>query len=121
MNARWLSQTKPEIADKMASLPWAEDGLSETEENIVEQLLYLYVKNSTPTAVSLMDMPFLQSVNPGDLQAVTSLKDDQPGKDRQCLPADHEPPDVRSRNRNHRRLDPGSGNPEKRPEATTGA
>ena len=73
-NARWLSQTKPEIAEKMASLPWAADGLSETEEEIVEQLLFLYVANSTPTAVSLMDMPFLQSVNPGDLQAVTSLR-----------------------------------------------
>ena len=72
-NARWLSHSKPEIADKMASLPWAADGLSETEEKIVEQLLFLYVANSTPTAVSLMDMPFLQSVNPGDLQAVTSL------------------------------------------------
>ena len=58
----------------MASLPWAADGLSETEEKIIEQLLFLYVKNSTPTAVSLMDMPFLQSVNPGDLQAVTSLR-----------------------------------------------
>ena len=75
LNAKWLSQTKPEIADKMASLPWASDGLSETEEKIVEQLLFLYVANSTPTAVSLMDMPFLQSVNPGDLQAVTSLKE----------------------------------------------
>ena len=73
-NAKWLSQTKPEIADKMASLPWASDGLSETEEKIVEQLLFLYVVNSTLTAVSLMDMPFLQSVNPGDLQAVTSLR-----------------------------------------------
>ena len=72
-NARWLSHSKPEIADKMASLPWAADGLSETEEKIIEELLYLYVKNTTPTAVSLMDMPFLQSVNPGDLQAVTSL------------------------------------------------
>ena len=58
----------------MASLPWAADGLSETEEKIVEQLLFLYVANSTPTAVSMMDMPFLQSVNPGDLQAVTSLR-----------------------------------------------
>ena len=58
----------------MASLPWASDGLSETEEKIIEELLYLYVKNSTPTAVSLMDMPFLQSVNPEDLQAVTSLR-----------------------------------------------
>ena len=73
-NAKWLSQSKPEIAEKMASLPWASDGLSETEEKIIEQLLYLYVKNSTPTAVSLMNMPFLQSVNPGDLQAVTSLR-----------------------------------------------
>ena len=73
-NARWLSHSRPEIADKMASLPWAADGLSETEEKIVEQLLFLYVANSTPTAVSLMDMPFLQSVEPGDLQAVTSLR-----------------------------------------------
>ena len=73
-NAKWLSHSKPEIADKMASLPWAADGLSETEENIIGQLLFLYVKNTTPTAVSLMDMPFLQSVNPGDLQAVTSLR-----------------------------------------------
>ena len=73
-NARWLSQNRPEIAENMASLPWATDGLSETEEKIIEQLLFLYVKNNTHAAVSLMDMPFLQSVNPGDLQAVTSLR-----------------------------------------------
>ena len=75
LNAKWLSQTKPEIADRMASLPWAADGLSETEEKIIEQLLYLYVMSTDPITASLLDMPFLQSVEPGDLQAVTSLKE----------------------------------------------
>ena len=59
----------------MASLPWAADGLSEAEEKIIKELLYLYVMSTNPITASLLDMPFLQSVNPGDLQAVTSLKE----------------------------------------------
>ena len=73
-NAKWLRNTSPETAQKLASLPWAADGLSEKEEAIIEQLLHLYVNNNTQTAISLIDMPFLQSIEAGDLQAVDSLE-----------------------------------------------
>ena len=73
-NARWLSQSHPQVADKLASLPWTADGLSPAEESLIEQLLYLYVENTTAPATSLLHMPFLQSVTPGDLEAVSSLK-----------------------------------------------
>ena len=74
-NARWLAQTHPQIADRLASLPWTADGLSGLENSLIEQLLYLYVENTTPAAISLLEMPFLESVTPGDLEAVRSLKD----------------------------------------------
>ena len=54
-------------------MPWTTDGLSHAEESLIEQLLFLYVENTTPAALSLLDMPFLQTADPGDLQAVTAL------------------------------------------------
>ena len=74
-NGRWLAQSYPGIATKLAALPWVADELSQPEKELVEQLLYLYVENTTAAAISLLDMPFLQAVTPGDLQAVTSLKE----------------------------------------------
>ena len=74
-NDRWLAQSRPQIAAKLSNLPWVSDGLSPHEAEIIEQLTYLYVATNTPEAASIPDMPFLQSIEPGDLQAVRSLKE----------------------------------------------
>ena len=74
-NDRWLAQSRPQIAAKLSNLPWVSDGLSPLETEIKDQLTFLYVANNTPEAASILDMPFLQSIEPGDLQAVISLKE----------------------------------------------
>ena len=73
-NDQWLAQTRPQLAAKLSNLPWVRDGLSPHEAEIIEQLTYLYVATNTPEAASIPDMPFLQSIEPGDLHAVRSLK-----------------------------------------------
>ena len=74
-NDRWLAQSRPQIAAKLSNLPWVSDGLSPLETEIKDQLTFLYVVNNTTEAASILDMPFLQSIEPGDLQAVISLKE----------------------------------------------
>ena len=72
-NGRWLRQRHPSIARKIEALPWMNDGMNPEEKKIVHELLFLYVENRSEQAISLLEMPFLQSIEPGDLQAVSSL------------------------------------------------
>ena len=84
--AKWLQQTHPDAARKLAKLPWIADGADPGEEKILELLILIISRGIQtnvldPTGKSLrpedallmMDMPFLQSIEPGDLPAVRTM------------------------------------------------
>ena len=84
-NAKWLQQTHPDTADSLAKLPWVADGVDPTEEPMLEDILYLLYTGFQPgspdlagnplkSVDTLLHMPFLQSVEPGDAQAIRSLR-----------------------------------------------
>ena len=84
--AKWLQQNYPDTARKMANMPWIADGADPGEEKILE-LLILILSRGLQTnvfdaagkslrqedALLMLDMPFLQSIEPGDLPAVRAL------------------------------------------------
>ena len=84
--ARWLQQNYPDTARKMAEMPWIADGADPGEEKILEHLILILSRGLQtnvfdPTGKSLrqedallmLDMPFLQSIEPGDLPAIRAL------------------------------------------------
>ena len=84
--AKWLQQNYPDTARKMAKMPWIADGADPGEEKIVDLLILILSRGLQtnvfdPTGKSLreedallmLDMPFLQSIEPGDLPAVRAL------------------------------------------------
>ena len=84
--ARWLQQNYPDTARKMAEMPWIADGANPGEEKILEHLILILSRGLQtnvfdPTGKSLrqedallmLDMPFLQSIEPGDLPAIRAL------------------------------------------------
>ena len=84
--ARWLQQNYPDTARKMAEMPWIADGADPGEEKILEHLILILSRGIQtnvfdPTGKSLrqedallmLDMPFLQSIEPGDLPAIRAL------------------------------------------------
>ena len=87
-NAKWLEHKYPETARRLAQLPWVKDGLNTAEEEeIIEDLLQILISQSRPGTLllnpeehptkpleSILDMPFIQSISPGDAQAIRSLK-----------------------------------------------
>ena len=84
--AKWLQQNYPDTARKMAEMPWIADGADPGEEKIIDLLILILSRGLQtnvfdPTGKSLrqedallmLDMPFLQSIEPGDLPAVRAL------------------------------------------------
>ena len=72
-NAKWLQQDNPELARRIQSIRWVKDGLDETEGEIIRYLLYLCVSNRQNGVQKLIQMPFLDSPDPGDANAVEAL------------------------------------------------
>ena len=70
LETRWVF---PEIINKH----WVEDGLTESETSLIRGLSRMgsksYARNAESEAVSLLDMPFLASVNEADAAAVETL------------------------------------------------
>ena len=85
-NAKWLQGYHPETADRVAQLPWVRDGLNaQEEEKILDDLLQILTTQSrsgvimlsgrvNKTVDSILDMPFIQSISPGDALAIRSLR-----------------------------------------------
>ena len=87
-NAKWLEHKYPETARRLAQLSWVKDGLNTAEEEeIMDDLLQILISqsragtlllnpeaNPTKPVDSILDMPFIQSISPGDAQAIKSLK-----------------------------------------------
>ena len=84
--AKWLQQNYPDTARKMAKMPWIADGADPGEEKILELLILILSRGLQPNvfdptgkslrqedALLMLDMPFLQSIEPGDLPAVRAL------------------------------------------------
>ena len=42
-NTRWIARNYPEVAQRIQSLPWVQDGLTDFEATVIDQLLYLGV------------------------------------------------------------------------------
>ena len=85
-NAKWLQSNQPDAAGKLARLPWITDGVDPTEEKILEDLLEILIIGFRPGSLNvtgrpakpvdtLLDMPFLQSIDTGDDLAIQSLRD----------------------------------------------
>ena len=72
-NAKWLQQNNPKLAEEIADIPWITDGLTADEYQITEQLLHITAINEFDAARSLARMPFMQSPEPNDLNALKSL------------------------------------------------
>ena len=73
-NARWIQQAHPQLANQIASLAWVSDGVNTKEEKVLDQLLlYIFVSNVGPSESSLVAMPFLQSIEGGEQEALESL------------------------------------------------
>ena len=87
-NAKWLEHKYPETARRLAQLPWVKDGLNKAEEEgMMDDLLQILISQSRAGTLllnpeanpkkpvdSILDMPFIQSISPGDAQAIKSLK-----------------------------------------------
>ena len=84
--AKWLQHTHPDAAGKLARLPWVADGVDPKEEKILEHLILIISRGLQPSvldptgknlrpedALLMLEMPFLQSIELGDLLAVRTL------------------------------------------------
>ena len=107
-NSRWLELNRPELAAAIVSLPWVSDGIDNSEQESVQELVHLAafyesalraliskpwvldgvdkhevgITQSTywaaensgeAVALEILAMPFLESVEPSDVDAVDTL------------------------------------------------
>ena len=62
----------PRHGGKLAALPWVQDGLTAEEDQVLRELLTLLVVGGTDMG-AVLQMPFLRSIDRGDVQAVRYL------------------------------------------------
>ncbi len=68
----WLRDASPAVYEQIGQLSWASDGLSQLELDAADELAFLSI-GSEATAIAIIDMPFLESVDPNDLLAIRAL------------------------------------------------
>lgn len=71
-NTRWLSRAYPALARQILAFSWAQDGLSPSEKEIIDNLLYLGVYDIEQLK-RVVEMPFLLSLDAHDFLAVSSM------------------------------------------------
>ena len=71
-NTRWVSQMHPALRDTILGLAWVGDGLTESEKETVDELLYVAVRD-VGIAKDLVDMPFMQTHETADKQALDGI------------------------------------------------
>ena len=71
--ARWLRQADPELHRALSRLPWIEDGLNPAEAKAVAVLNAVHLEADRSIARSIARMPFFTRLEPGGLEALTSL------------------------------------------------
>ena len=71
-NGTWLESRYPRLADRLRAISWVQDGVTETEADAVQQLLYLAYYDSSSTA-QVLQMPFLQTFQTADRHAIAGI------------------------------------------------
>lgn len=72
-NTKWLSRTYPALAHRILAFSWAQDGLSPSEKEIIDSLLYLGV-HDIEQLKRVVEMPFLLSLDSTTILAVRSMR-----------------------------------------------
>lgn len=74
-NTLWLDYQHPTLAQGIANLRWAKDGLTDSERTLIDQILYIAVQDAT-VAHETIAQPFLQhSFETHDLHLVSAVYD----------------------------------------------
>ena len=60
------------VASSLVSLSWVRDGIDDAEADLIDRFPYL-VREDSNTALRIIRMPFLKSIEPPDLSALESL------------------------------------------------
>ena len=69
----WINNMKSaEVASSVVSLVWFADGINEVEVKAIVELSYL-ANGDAGAALRIVEMPFLESIEPPDISAVMSL------------------------------------------------
>ena len=71
--AQWLRQADPELHRALSRLPWIKDGLNPAEAKAVAVLNAIHLEADRGAARSIARMPFFARLEPGGLEALTSL------------------------------------------------
>ena len=70
---RWLNNIgSADVASSVVTLSWVEDGIEEIEVKVLEQISYVDYGDSK-VALRILDMPFLETIEPPDASAMESL------------------------------------------------
>ena len=70
---RWLNNIgSADVASSVVTLSWVEDGVEEIEVKALEQISYIDYRDSK-VALRILDMPFLETIEPPDASAMESL------------------------------------------------
>ena len=71
---RWLDNMgSAEVASSVVSLGWVEDGIEEIEVKTIEELSYI-ANRDAGSALRIVGMPFLETIEPPDISAMESLR-----------------------------------------------
>ena len=72
---RWLNNFRSaEVVSAVVSMGWVEDGIGAPELEAIEEFSYLAYDNPK-AALQIIDMPFVQAIEPSDVSAIDSLED----------------------------------------------
>ena len=70
----WVNNMRSaDVASSVVSLGWVQDGIEVIEVDAIEELSYLANKDAG-AAMRIVDMPFLETIEPPDISAITSLR-----------------------------------------------
>ena len=70
----WVNNIRSaDVASSVVSLGWVQDGIEVIEVDAIEELSYLANKDAG-AAMRIVGMPFLETIEPPDISAITSLR-----------------------------------------------
>ena len=97
-NIYWLNDEDDEnglaIIEAVLAFPWIQDGITETEAEFLNSLEYLDHYNEKAAAI-IIAMPFLKSLEPGDVLAIRGIEELASNEDVKLLKALLDHPTVR--------------------------
>ncbi len=72
-NMRWLREHMPEAYEKVRNYSWTRNGVADQEVDLLEAVTDLLARNGGQDAMPVLNMPFLDSPNNGDQEALMAL------------------------------------------------